>query len=234
MTKTAVVIRHLVFEDLGSYADVLAEAGYRLRYLEAGVDDLDALDPLAPDLLVILGGPIAVYQENDYPYLAAEIELARRRIAADRPTLGICLGAQIMARALGADVSAGETAEVGWAPLELTGEGRNSSLRHLENVRVLHWHGDAFALPAGAERLAATPTGPNQAFRLSANVLALQFHPEVRWPDLEFWLIAHVRSLRAGGRSVPELRDASKRYAGELVPAARLLLEDWLGSLVRI
>ncbi|MGH8273876.1 MAG: glutamine amidotransferase [Gammaproteobacteria bacterium] len=231
MTKTAVVIRHLVFEDLGSYADVLAAAGYRLRYLEAGVDDLDTLDPLAPDLLVILGGPIGVYQESDYPYLAAEIEIARRRIAVDRPTLGICLGAQIMARALGAEVVAGETAEIGWASLELTGEGRASPLRHLENVRVLHWHGDAFALPAGAERLAATPACPNQAFRLSANVLALQFHPEVRWPDLESWLIAHVRSLRAGGQSVTELRDASKRYASELVPAARRLLEEWIAGL---
>jgi GMP synthase (glutamine-hydrolysing) len=231
--KTATVIRHLPFEGLGSFSEVLVAHGYEIRYLDAGVDDLEALDPLAPDLLVILGGPIGVYQEEDYPYLTREIEIARARMAADRPVFGICLGAQIMARALGAKVFTAEEGEIGWAPLELTPAGCNSPLRHLEGVPALHWHGDRFELPAGAERLASTPACPNQAFRLGASILALQFHPEVRWPELEQWLIGHTRSLRARGESVPRFREESRRHCPKLVPAAGRFLAEWLTEIER-
>lgn len=229
--KNAVIIRHLGFEDLGSFAAVLDEHGYAARYVESGVDDLTALEALDPDLVVILGGPLGVYQEADYPYLAHEVEIARRRMEADRPTLGICLGSQIMARALGAEVIVAEQDEVGWAALELTDAGRASPLAHLEGTPVLHWHGDRFELPSGAERLAATPACPNQAFRLSPNVLAVQFHPEVRWPDLERWLIGHTRNLTDRNESIPRLRAASRRHCAELVPAARRMLSDWLSGL---
>lgn len=229
--KTAIAVRHVAFEDLGSFAAVLEAHDYAVRYLESGVDDLAALDPLAPDLVVILGGPLGVYQETDYPYLATEIWIARRRIEADRPTLGICLGSQIMARALGAEVMIAERDEVGWGPLELTAEGRKSPLARLDGTPVLHWHGDRFELPAGAERLAATPACPNQAFRVSSNVLALQFHPEVNWPELERWLIGHTRALGERDESVPRLRAESERHCAALEPAARRLLDDWLRGL---
>lgn len=229
--KNAVAIRHVAFEDLGSFADVLAGHGYTTRYVESGVDDLASLDPMAPDLLVILGGPLGVYQEGDYPYVSTEIEIARRRMEADRPTLGICLGSQIMARALGADVIIAEQDEVGWAPLELANAGRASPLAHLDGTPVLHWHGDRFELPAGAERLAATPACPNQAFRTSPNVLALQFHPEVHWPRFEQWLIGHTRALNERNESLPRLRAESERNCTHLVPAAKAMLDEWLGGL---
>ncbi|MGH8162571.1 MAG: glutamine amidotransferase [Gammaproteobacteria bacterium] len=229
--KTAVVIRHLPFEGLGSFAGVLEDRGYAIHYLDAAFDDLATAGRPSADLLVVLGGPIGIGQEADYPYLATEINAMRKRIAADRPTLGICLGAQIMAHALGAEVAAALAPEIGWAPLELTAEGRDSPLRHLEGVPVLHWHGDRFELPPGAERLAATLPCPNQAFRLSANVLGLQFHPEVRWPDLETWLIGHVRGLKAAGIPVPRLREASRRHAPALEAVARRVLEGWLDGL---
>jgi len=229
--KDAIAIRHVAFEDLGSFAGVLAENDYATRYLESGVDDLTALDPLAPDLVVILGGPLGVYQETDYPYLSAEIEIARRRIEAGRPTLGICLGSQIMARALGAEVLVAEEDEVGWAPLALTAQGLDSPLNHIEAVPVLHWHGDRFELPAGAERLASTPACPNQAFRFARHALALQFHPEVNWPDLERWLIGHTRALTERDASITQLRAESARNCAVLEPAAQRLLADWLAAL---
>ncbi|MGH8427928.1 MAG: glutamine amidotransferase [Gammaproteobacteria bacterium] len=229
--KTATVIRHVGFEDLGSYADVLTAHGYEIQYREAGVDDLATSDPLATDLLVILGGPLGAYQEDDYPYVADEIRMARERIAAARPTLGICLGGQIMARALGAHVGVADQDEVGWAPLELTAAGRRSALRHLEGVVVLHWHSDAFELPADARRLAATAVCPNQAFDIGPTVLALQFHPEVRWPEFERWLIGHVRAILARGESVPRLREESAQRCAELVPAAQRVLGEWLAGL---
>lgn len=229
--KTALAIRHVSFEDLGSWEGVLAAHGYAVQYREAGLDDLGALDPLAADLVVILGGPLGVYQEADYPYLGDEIALARRRIEADRPTLGVCLGSQVMARALGAEVSIAERDEIGWAPVELTEAGRASPLAHFAGIPVLHWHGDRFELPAGAERLAATAACPNQAFRLTPNLLALQFHPEVNWPEFERWLIGHTRALAARGTSPARLRDASRRNCAALEPAAARMLGEWLAHL---
>lgn len=231
MKKKALVIRHLPFEDLGAWGEALSAAGYEWHYLEAGLDDFSAIDPLAADLAIILGGPIGIHQEVDYPWLTTEIDLARARIEAGRPTLGICLGAQVMARALGAKVIADEPPEIGWSTLELTDAGRVSVMRHLEDIPVLHWHGDRFELPANAERLASTGSCPNQAFRLGTNVLALQCHPEVRWPDLEAWLIGNTRSLTANNLSVTNLREASKQYAPALVPAARRLIDEWLAGL---
>src|SRR5690625_1345787 len=206
MRKKAVVLRHLPFEDVGAWDRALDAAGYDFRYLEAGFDDPAAIDPLAPDLLMILGGLIGVAQQAAYPWLGAEIETARERVEANRPTLGICLGAQIMARALDAPVLTPQEGEIGWSTLELTAAGRRSPLRHLEEVAVLHWHGDRFELPTGAERLASTPACPNQAYSLGTNILAVQFHPEVCWPGLETWLIAHIRGLTANGIDVNALR----------------------------
>src|SRR5690349_9578555 len=116
--KTALVLRHLAFEDLGRLEAVLRKAGYDIRYIEAGVDPLNGYAPLEPDLLVVLGGPIAVYDIEDYPWMAEEVNWVRRRLLEDRPTLGVCLGAQVMAAALGAKVYPGGKKEIGWGPLQ--------------------------------------------------------------------------------------------------------------------
>lgn len=226
--KSALAIRHVSFEDLGSLDSVLEDLGYAVRYHDAGVDDLAARDPLAPDLLVVLGGSIGVAQACDYPYLAAEIEFVRRRLEAGRPTLGVCLGAQIMAHALGARVYRAEKMELGWSPLVLTRAGMDSPLVHLADVPVLHWHGDAFELPADAIRLASTPDCTNQAFAWGEAALALQFHPEVNWPGFERWLISGVRTLGEYCESIPRFREESKRRCAELKPAASRMLVEWL------
>src|SRR5262249_57807158 len=117
------------------------------------------------EVLIVLGGPIGVYQEQDYPFLTDELRVLERRLAADLPTLGICLGAQLMARALGAKVYAGPRKEIGWSPLHLSAAGRRSCLAPLakRQAAVLHWHGDTFDLPAGATHLASTPDYPHPA-----------------------------------------------------------------------
>ncbi|MGH8226090.1 MAG: glutamine amidotransferase [Gammaproteobacteria bacterium] len=226
--KTALAIRHVSYEDLGSFASVLESRGYAVEYRDAGVDDLDALDPLAPDLLIVLGGSIGVAQVREYPYLTTEIELTRRRIEAGHPTLGICLGAQIMARALGSRVYTAEKMELGWAPLALTHAGRDSPLARLADIPLLHWHGDTFELPADAICLAATPDCAHQAFAYGDAALALQFHPEVSWPGFERWLIGGVRALVAKGFDIPTLREESARCCAALAPAAALMLDEWL------
>ena len=113
-------IRHVAFEHLDLLENILSRRGHDVRYLDAGVRPLDDMDPIADHLVVVLGGPIGVYQREAYPFLEAEIDFIRRRLKARRPTLGICLGAQIMANALGARVYPGPMKEIGWKSLTFT------------------------------------------------------------------------------------------------------------------
>jgi GMP synthase (glutamine-hydrolysing) len=228
--RQAIVVRHVAFEDLDSFAAILERHGFAIAYREAGVDDLARIDPSAPDLLIVLGGPIGVYEDEAYPFIRDELRLLERRLAADRPTFGICLGAQLMAKALGADVYPGSGKEIGWAPLTLTEAGRGSCLAHLapERTAVLHWHGDTFDLPAGATLLASTPRYPNQAFAWGRS-LALQFHVEATRRGLERWFIGHAGEIAAtAGIDVAGLRRDTTRCAATAEAQGALLLEEWL------
>jgi GMP synthase (glutamine-hydrolysing) len=217
------VIRHLAFEDLGSFEVHLPG----VRYLDAGVH------PLRPegDLLVVMGGPIGVYEEDKYPVLREELTLLERWLGLGKPLLGICLGAQLIAKACGARVYPGGAKEIGWSPVRLTSAGMETPLRHLDGVPVLHWHGDTFVLPKGAELLASTDLYENQAFSYGPRVLAIQFHPEVRDTHIEQWLMGHACELASAGIDVPLLRNESHYQAPKLQPHAEALLKDWLASV---
>jgi len=226
-----IALRHVAFEDLGSLGPLLAKRGHRVEYIEAAAGDFSGLEEAPPDLLIVLGGPIGVYDEELYPFLGREIALLKARLAAGGPTLGLCLGAQLMARALGARVYFSGGKEIGWSPLALTPEGRRSPLRHLDGP-VLHWHGDTFDLPPGALHLAATPQTVNQAFAVGTHALGLQFHPEVTAEGLEFWYVGHAGEIGATpGLSVPGLRADGARHAAALAAAAQRCFSDWLDSV---
>ncbi|OGK97589.1 MAG: glutamine amidotransferase [Candidatus Rokubacteria bacterium RIFCSPLOWO2_02_FULL_73_56] len=227
--QTALAIRHVAFEDLGTLGEVLARRGVAVAYAEAPLDDLAALDPLAPDLLVVLGGPIGAYEEEAYPVVRDELRLLDKRLAAGRPTLGICLGSQLMARALGARVHPGARKEIGWAPLELTAAGARSCLAELGGAPVLHWHGDTFELPDGAVRLASTAPCANQAFAWGRCALGLQFHVEVTARGLERWLVGHACEIAATpGVTVAGLRADTARWGPALEQAGHRVLARWL------
>jgi GMP synthase (glutamine-hydrolysing) len=226
-SPTAIALRHVGFEDLGSFATPLEEAGYRIRYYDAGWDRLDEIDPLAADLLVVLGGPVGVYEAERYPFLAAELDLLRHRLAADRPTLGICLGAQLMAAALGAPVYPSGAKEIGWAPVTLTTAGAEL-LGPLGRAPMLHWHGDTFDLPPGCTALASTAQTPNQAFARGPHVLGLQFHPEVVGRGFERWLIGHAAELAGAGLDPAALRRDAITAAPALEQASAAWMRQWL------
>jgi GMP synthase (glutamine-hydrolysing) len=233
MAGRVCAIRHVAFEDLGFFAEVLSRHGFAIEYVEAAAASFGNMDPLGPDLLVVLGGPIGVYEDSAYPFLNGELELIGARLRADRPTLGICLGAQLMARALGAKVVCGGRKEIGWAPLRLTDAGRQSGLRHLESLTVLHWHGDTFDLPEGAVLLASTDLYAHQAFSWGRRGLALQFHAEVTAPGLEHWYVGHAREIAATpGVGVAALRRDTEKYSPGLERQGRKFLEEWLKAAV--
>src|SRR5262249_50632611 len=152
--------------------------GYDIQYIQAGVDHIDAAQLVEPSLLVILGGPIGVYETDAYPFIRDEIAAIKARLAAGGPMLGICLGAQLMASAMGARVAPGPAKEIGWAPITLTDSGTKSVLVPLAEAPVLHWHGDNSELPDGCTRLAFTDRCPVQAFYRAPHQLGLQFHLE--------------------------------------------------------
>jgi GMP synthase (glutamine-hydrolysing) len=226
----AVALRHVLFEDLGLIEPLLERRGYEVEYVDAGVDRLGRQVTEA-DLLVALGGPIGVGDVERYPYLAEEIVLVGERLKGRRPTLGICLGAQLMAAALGAEVRPTGRTEIGFGEMIITPAGRRSALAPLEGVPVFHWHGDEFQIPEGSVSLASTDGFPNQAFAVGNAALALQFHIEVDLDLLERWLIGHAGELAAAGITPQQLRDDAARYGDRLAAAATQVIEDWLDGI---
>lgn len=228
--KIAAALRHIYFEDLGSFEPVLAQAGYRVVYhdVSAGID-ADQFDDT--DLLVILGGPIGAYEDHAYPFLRDELNILTRRLATDLPTLGICLGAQLIARALGSRVYPGPAKEIGWNEITLSEDGLASPLRALKDAPLLHWHGDTFDLPDGCSHLASTSLCRNQAFARGARLLGLQFHPEVRAADFEHWLVGHAAELSGAGIDPSRLRSEAAVAAPPLEPKAAMMVREWLKGL---
>lgn len=228
--KSVLAIRHVAFEDLGSFEAVFQHHGFDVTYVDACVDDLSAVDAAAPDLLVVLGGPIGVYEEDTYPFIRREVALLQARLERQLPTLGICLGAQLIARAMGARVYPGPAKEIGWKPLQLTEAGRHSAVAHLDgaSTSMLHWHGDTFDLPEGATLLASTDLCAHQIFSVGAHVLAFQCHPEVLGDTLERWLVGHACELAANHIDVPELRADGLLFSRQLAQQGALCLTQWL------
>ena len=229
--KIAAAIRHVGFEDLGSFRGPIERADYEIRYHDIGEHDLSTIDAISIDLLIVLGGPIGVYETGTYPFLVDELAILERRLNADRPTLGVCLGAQLMARALGSRVYPGTAKEIGWSPVTLTQTGHASPLAHLNGADVLHWHGDTFDLPEGCDLLASTDVCRNQAFSRGANILGLQFHAEARVDRFERWLVGHACELSATGADPRELRAKAGAATVALEERAAELMSEWLGRL---
>ncbi|HJY17861.1 MAG TPA: glutamine amidotransferase [Xanthobacteraceae bacterium] len=226
--KICLAVRHVAFEDLGLFGPLVVSRNYEVRYHDAGIDPFDSDTLQSPDLVIVLGGPIGVYEGNTYPFIAHEVAAIADRIAADKPILGICLGAQMMAAALGARVAPGPVKEIGWAPLTLTAEGNKSVLAPLGITPVLHWHGDNCELPANCSVLASTANCPVQAFIRSPSQLALQFHLETDPVRFESWLVGHTVELGKAGIDPNELRKQAQTFGQATLEVGRKVLATWL------
>jgi len=231
-----VALSHVAFEDLGSLQPRLEERGFSIETIHAAEAGFPVAQVAECDLLIILGGPIGVYETVAYPFLAGEIAQIRQRLQTGLPMLGICLGAQIMAAALGARVYPGTNgAEIGWKTVSFPGHGEPPEwFKPLlqDGLPVFHWHGDTFELPAGAAPLARTESYENQAFSIGKSGLALQFHPEVTARGLERWYVGHTVELGKRGISVAGMRAEGLRHASRLEDAAKSFWNNWLDHIL--
>lgn len=228
--KTALALRHLAFENAGLIENILGQRGYKLHNCDATLDDLPKISIDQIDLVIILGGPIGVYDDKQYPFIKDELALIDHALKLHKPMIGICLGAQMIATALGAKVQFMGKKEIGFSCLELTEAGKESPLGLIGTTPVLHWHGDKFEIPHGATRLAETAICPNQAFSYD-NVLALQFHLEANLDYFEHWLVGHACELAQAKINPVDLRQAAKINKVALRKKAEDVFSAWFDEI---
>ena len=218
-------LQHVPFEGPGYITDWLAAAGHRIsatRFFES-----DALPEAgAVDLLVVMGGPMSVNDTAEFPWLIAEQQFIREVIRAGRPVLGICLGAQLIASALGSRVYPNHCKEIGWLPIQGVPSGEPDLFSFPPTAEVFHWHGETFDLPAGSHLLASSAGCRNQAFQLGNAVIGLQFHLETT-PDSVQQLVGqcghelipaqYVQSEQEILTAPPERYAVVNRLMGELL-----------------
>lgn len=197
-------LQHVPFEGIGAIGEWAHARGHALTGTEVFRQDLPRPDDL--DLLVVMGGPMNVYQEAEYPWLVAEKVFIAKAIDAGKAVLGICLGAQLLADVLGGSVSKGEQVEIGWYPVELTEAGRALPVfaGFPRLFTALHWHGDTFSIPPGVVRAASSEACADQAFAYGGGrVVGLQFHLEETRESLT-QLVENARGDLVDGQWIAE------------------------------
>ncbi|MBX0301929.1 glutamine amidotransferase [Cryobacterium sp. 1639] len=231
-SRVALVLRHAPEIHLGNLEQVLVEHGYTVRYVDTlGAAGVSGIDPAEAELLVVLGGEMGVYESESFPVLTDEIALIADRLEAKRPVFGVCLGAQLMASALGSTVYRGPSNEIGYRLVEPTEAGQAGPLRHVAGIPMMQWHSDTFDLPAGTTRLAGSAAYGNEAFAIGEWALAVQFHPEVTAQMHETWLASSDAEVRAEGLDPDALRRDRELHSGAMQHASRALFSEWLAAL---
>jgi GMP synthase (glutamine-hydrolysing) len=230
--KTALIVRHVPREGAAGFLQPIEAAGYLIERIDVADPTFAEADLCTPDLLIMMGGPMGVYEQDIHPWIPLQIEKLAARLEKDHPTLGVCLGSQMIAAALGARVYPGGRSEIGFAPVTLSDSGADSPLRHLADAPVLHWHGDTFDLPENVELLASTDIYPHQAFRRGPNLLALQFHAEMgEDPRFEQWLTHFRDDFHGCGPTEEGLRAGHDAHGPGAVSAGRAMIGEWLAGL---
>lgn len=233
MYKT-LVCQHVGYEILGTLNPLFKKSGFRIRYANFGRFPHLTTSLQGYHGLVILGGPMSVDEATLYPHLRHEMVLIEEALKREIPVLGICLGAQLIAKVLGAWVGRNTVKEIGWFPITLTDEGRKDPvLKHFHSPEPLfHWHGDTFEMPGGAVHLARSENCSHQAFRYGKKVYGLQFHLEVDEPMIERWLKVpyHRQQLEdlKGSVNPDRIREETHRYIHRLKELSRLTFGEFI------
>jgi GMP synthase (glutamine-hydrolysing) len=228
------VFQHVPYEPLGTLDPLLKSAGFRIRYINFGRDSgqRPSLDKYAA--LIILGGPMNSDQIDSYPNLITELEIIREAVDRDMSVLGICLGAQLLAKSLGGAVSRNPLREIGWYDVELTPAGRNDPVLggFQSRQRVFQWHEDGISLPSDAQHLASSPASHVQAFRYGEHAYGLQFHLEVDASLIERWLALPdnqaILAEEAGNVDPVRIRSQITDNIAALEDLSRVTFSRWI------
>lgn len=198
-------LQHVPFEGLGNIEPWLMAKDYELTSTQF-YNPVELPDPAKVDLVIIMGGPMSVNDEDKFPWLVPEKQFIRDCIMEGKSVLGICLGSQLIANALGARVYRNNEKEIGWFPVQGIEPHDSLTFRFPSTFEVFHWHGDTFDLPQGAIHLARSEACENQAFQLGKSVIGIQFHPEIT-PVLLQEMISHGRRDLVSSRYIQSKKE---------------------------
>ncbi len=225
MKLPLLVVRHHFEENLGALERIFIERGIPFTYRDVFRYEMLPGRLNAYSGFIVLGGFMGVYEQEEYPFLKDELNWLTGVLDAGKPVLGICLGSQLVASALGARVFRGEAGpEIGWKPVHLTEEGKADPVfKNVPEAFVpIHWHGDTFDLPAGAKMLASSEMYPHQAFRYGENAYGFQFHFEANQKLIDYWMKTDPETMEKAGVSAEPLQADTAKY----LPALENLAEQ--------
>jgi GMP synthase (glutamine-hydrolysing) len=228
------VFQHVPYEPLGTLDPLLKEAGFRIRYVNFGRNPQQRPSLEKYAALIVLGGPMNSHQIDTYPNLITEVEVIREAVESDMSVLGICLGAQLLAKALGGTVARNPQREIGWYDVCLTEHGRNDPVLapFAGQQAVFQWHEDGIGLPDGAVHLASSPASAVQAFRYGEHAYGFQFHLEVDATLVERWLTVpdNQQMLGEEGDRVDRdlLRTQTTERIADLQELSRRTFSGWI------
>ena len=227
------VLQHHPAENLGAIADVLESAALAWQYVRVFDGHPVPADMKGAGGLIVMGGPEAVYQLDRYPYLRAEMALIENALKAGRPVLGVCLGSQLLAATLGANVRRGAQKEIGWYPVRLRPETKDDRLlRGLpEEFVACHWHGDIFDLPAGAVPLASSELTELQAFRYGDRAWGLLFHAEMTQQIVAALVNEFGEGLKRVGIDGDAIVASAPRHLAGLGSIAETIFSRWAAPI---
>ena len=228
------VFQHVPYEPLGTLDPLLKESGFRIRYVNFGrnPDHRPTLDKYAA--IIILGGPMNSDQIDAYPNLVTEVEIIRQAVARDMSVLGICLGAQLLAKALGGSVQRNPLREIGWYDVDLTEAGEADPVlsTFARRQQVFQWHEDGMSLPPGTVHLASSSRSNIQAFRHGEHAYGFQFHLEVDSSLIERWLTVPDNQAtledEAGQTNIDEIRSRTPGSIDALQSLSRATFLRWI------
>ncbi|WP_163338814.1 type 1 glutamine amidotransferase [Desulfopila sp. IMCC35008] len=217
-------LQHVPFEGLGSIENWLNNSGYEITSTQlyqpsAKLPDVDEID-----LLIVLGGPMSVNDVQDYQWLLDEMAFVRKVIEKKKPVLGICLGAQLIAKLKEAEVYPNSEKEIGWFPVHFVKTSTDSTFQFPEEVVVFHWHGETFTLPQGAVQIARSQGCKNQAFQIGRNVIGLQFHLETT-PNSAEALVENCHDELVDGRYIQKETDILSASTGRYNSINKLMAD---------
>jgi GMP synthase (glutamine-hydrolysing) len=229
------ILCHKSQRDAGAFESMLqnrnADVEVRLAFDE-GIKDVD---PKTHDLTIFMGGPMGAYQADLFPYLNDEVDYIQKRLELNKPYLGVCLGGQLMARAMGAENYPGKSGkEIGWHKIAVNDAGMKTPVKHLDAsvTPMMQWHGDTFDLPKEATLLASSDLYKNQAFSYGEKALGFQCHPEVTNTNIELWLALGQSELQQVGLNVELLREQTKENLPVLDRQRTLFFNEWLDTVM--